>query len=139
MADLDLLNAWQSQPHVSEWWDAEEPYDAEELGDCRVSRWIVDFDQSPFAYMQDYTVHGWEEHHFAHLPSGARGIDQFIGEPDMIGIGHGSAFIAEGTVGYFVLEACFRHWLTNLSPKTTANWVLASNHSRGGRFHSSAA
>jgi len=27
----------------------------------------------------------------------------------------------------------------NLSPKTTANWVLASNHSRGGRFHSSAA
>lgn len=30
-------------------------------------------------------------------------------------------------------------WLTNLSPKTTANWVLASNHSRGGRFHSSAA
>ena len=22
----------------------------------------------------------------------------------------------------------FRHWQTNLSPKTTANWVLASNH-----------
>ena len=36
-------------------------------------------------------------------------------------------------------EAVFRHWQTNLSPKTTANWVLASNHSRGGRFHSSAA
>lgn len=29
--------------------------------------------------------------------------------------------------------------ITNLSPKTTANWVFASNHSRGGRFHSSAA
>ena len=36
-------------------------------------------------------------------------------------------------------EAVFRHWQTNLSSKTTANWVLASNHSRGGRFHSSAA
>ena len=47
--------------------------------------------------------------------------------------------IPNGTVGYFVREACFRHWQTNLSPKTTANWVLASNHSRGGRFHSSAA
>src|SRR5690606_33675897 len=46
---------------------------------------------------------------------------------------------SRGTVGYFVPEACFRHWLTNLSPKTTANWVLASNRSRGGRFHSSAA
>jgi hypothetical protein len=44
-----------------------------------------------------------------------------------------------GTVGYFVREAGCRHWLTNLSPKTTANWVLASIHSRGGRFHSSAA
>ncbi|MFC5757507.1 hypothetical protein, partial [Rhizobium sp. GCM10022189] len=30
-----------------------------------------------------------------------------------------------------------RHWLKNRSPKTTANWVLASNHSRGGRFQSS--
>jgi hypothetical protein len=27
----------------------------------------------------------------------------------------------------------------NLSPKTTANWVLALSHSRGDRFHSSAA
>ena len=39
----------------------------------------------------------------------------------------------------FCARGRFRHWLTNLSPKTTANWVLASNHSRGGRFHSSAA
>jgi hypothetical protein len=46
---------------------------------------------------------------------------------------------AGGTIRNFVSEAVFRHWQTNLSPKTTANWVLASNHSRGGRFHSSAA
>jgi hypothetical protein len=46
---------------------------------------------------------------------------------------------AGGTIRNFVREAVFRHWQTNLSPKTTANWVLASNHSRGGRFHSSAA
>jgi aminoglycoside 6'-N-acetyltransferase len=32
-------------------------------------------------------------HHFACLPPGSRGMDQFIGEPDMIGRGHGSAFI----------------------------------------------
>jgi hypothetical protein len=44
-----------------------------------------------------------------------------------------------GTVRYFVREAGFRHQMTNLSPKMTANWVLASIHSRGGRFHSSAA
>ena len=34
-------------------------------------------------------------HHFSFLPPGSRGIDQFIGEPDMIGRGHGSAFVRE--------------------------------------------
>jgi hypothetical protein len=46
--------------------------------------------------------------------------------------------VDDGAVGYVVLEACFRHWLTNRSSKTTANCVLTSNHSRGRRFHSSA-
>ena len=44
-----------------------------------------------------------------------------------------------GPVGNFVREAGFVHQTVNLSPKMMANWVLASNHSRGGRFHSSAA
>ncbi len=44
-----------------------------------------------------------------------------------------------GTVRYFVCEAHSRHWLTNHSPNMTANWVLASTHSRGGRFQSCAA
>jgi hypothetical protein len=44
-----------------------------------------------------------------------------------------------GTISNFVREADYRHQMTNLSPKITANWVFASLHSRGGRFHSSAA
>ena len=54
---------------------------------------------------------------------------------------HGSASptAADGTVSNFVREADFRHQMTNLSPKITANWVFASNHSRGGRFQSCAA
>ena len=43
-----------------------------------------------------------------------------------------------GSVRRFVLGP-FCQTLTNLSPKKTANCVLASNHSRGGRFHASAA
>lgn len=43
--------------------------------------------------MQDYSVHGWEEHHFAALPDGSRGLDQYIGDPQMVGAGHGTAFI----------------------------------------------
>lgn len=93
MGDLPMLLEWQRQPHVRVWWDSGEPYGKEALSDHRVSRFIVSFETHPFAFMQDYSVHGWEGHHFAHLPKGARGIDQYIGEPKMIGIGHGSAFI----------------------------------------------
>ncbi|MEX0349593.1 MAG: GNAT family N-acetyltransferase [Paracoccaceae bacterium] len=94
-ADLGLLATWQSQPHVREWWDSDEPRTEKELADPRVARWIVSTTGRPFAYMQDYTVHGWDDHHFFQLPKGSRGIDQFIGEPDMMGQGHGSAFISE--------------------------------------------
>lgn len=95
MNDLALLKAWQKAPHVGEWWDASEPYSAADLADIRVARWIVSHAARPFAFMQDYAVHGWDEHHFSYLPKGSRGIDQFIGEADMVGVGHGSAFIAK--------------------------------------------
>lgn len=93
---------WQSRPHVREWWDADAPYDQDDISDPRVARWIVEMDGRPFAFMQDYTVHGWEEHHFAHLPKGSRGIDQYIGEPDMIGSGHGFAFIGDRMRSLFI-------------------------------------
>ena len=49
-----------------------------------------------------------------------------------------AAHMRLGSVRRFVLGP-FCQTLTNLSPKMTANCVLASNHSRGGRFHASAA
>lgn len=95
IADLDLLKRWQAQPHVRKWWDPADPYDEEDMKDLRVSRWIVSMNARPFGFMQDYTVHGWDNHHFADLPEGSRGIDQFIGDARMIGIGHGTALIGE--------------------------------------------
>lgn len=91
--DLDLLEEWRSKPHVRAWWGSAEPYKEEKITDPRVERWIVSTLGRPFAFMQDYTVHGWEDHHFAKLPKGSRGIDQYIGDSEMIGVGHGSAFI----------------------------------------------
>lgn len=91
--DLDLLRAWQSTPHVRQWWGPDEPYDAQKLADPRVVRWIVSAFDRPFAFMQDYSVHGWDDHHFGHLPKGARGTDQYIGDAGMIGLGHGVGFI----------------------------------------------
>ena len=54
---------------------------------------IVSFRGRPFAYVQDYAAAAWPQPHFAHLPAGARAIDAFIGEPDMLGRGHGAAFL----------------------------------------------
>ncbi|MGK9283852.1 acetyltransferase [Sinorhizobium meliloti] len=74
--DLPLLAAWRSNPHVRAWWGSDGSHDAADLADPRVARWIVSTAERPFAFMQDYTVHGWENHHFAELPEGSRGIDQ---------------------------------------------------------------
>ena len=52
---------------------------------------LVPHDGRPFAYAQDYDVHTLPQEHLNHLPEGSRGFDSFIGEPDMVGIGHGSA------------------------------------------------
>lgn len=43
------------------------------------------------------------------------------------------------TIGIFMFEASIRHASTERSLNIKANWVFASNHSRGGRFHSAAA
>jgi aminoglycoside 6'-N-acetyltransferase len=95
LADFDLLLRWQTAPHVSRWWGTDDPFDEEALADARVSRWIVSLEQRAFAYMQDYAVHGWGQHHFDHLPEGSRGIDQYIGETEMVGRGHGTGFIRQ--------------------------------------------
>jgi aminoglycoside 6'-N-acetyltransferase len=95
-ADLPLLRRWRAQPHVIEWWGAPDVEDPTEvLADPRIAMWIVEHEGRPFAYAQDYSPHDWEPHPFAHLPPKSRGVDQYIGEPDMIGRGHGSAFVRE--------------------------------------------
>ena len=54
---------------------------------------IVSFEDRPFAYVQHYQTDAWPQPHFAHLPAGSRAIDAFVGEPDMLGKGHGSVFL----------------------------------------------
>ena len=80
-------------PRSRRWGDGE-TFDADGLADPRVARWIVSCGGAPFAYLQDYDVHGWPDHHFADLPAPSRGIDQFIGSPAMRDRGHGARMVA---------------------------------------------
>ena len=95
-ADLPLLRVWLRMPEVVRWWgDPEEQYALldEDLNEPRMVMPLVLFGGQPFAYVQDYAVGDWPQPHFKGLPAGARAIDAFVGEPDMIGRGHGSTFL----------------------------------------------
>ena len=91
-----MVRRWLAKPHVVEWWgDPDEQFAlvSEDLDHPSMDQFIVAIDDRPFAYLQCYDPDAWPNNGFGALPGGARGIDQFIGEPDMIDRGHGSALI----------------------------------------------
>jgi aminoglycoside 6'-N-acetyltransferase len=95
-ADLPLVRRWLAAPHVAQWWgDADEQFAlvAADLDHPDMNQFIVVTDDRPIGYLQCYEPPAWSDHPFGSQPKGACGIDQFIGEPDMIDRGHGSAFI----------------------------------------------
>jgi aminoglycoside 6'-N-acetyltransferase len=94
--DIAMLDIWLRTPAVVRWWGEPEGQARlleEDLSDPRMTMRIVSFHGRPFAYAQHYAVHTWPHPHFACLPTGSRAIDAFIGESDMVGKGHGSAFL----------------------------------------------
>lgn len=94
-SDLRIIKPWLLTPAVKLWYpDSDYIEDLEEhLEDARIQMQLVCFKGQPFAYVQDYDIHGWEDHHLSFLPPGSRGLDSFIGKPDMIGCGHGTNYI----------------------------------------------
>lgn len=96
---IDLVNDWIARPHVAQWWleadGASSFVDRADFDEPDFRMWLVSLDGRPFAYAQDYDPHLYPDHYFYDRDKPARGIDQFIGEPDMIGSGHGSAFIRQ--------------------------------------------
>jgi aminoglycoside 6'-N-acetyltransferase len=94
-ADLPLIRRWLETPHVSEWWhDPAEQFElvSGDLDHPDMAQYVVASDGRPFAYLQCYNLSDWNTG-FGAQPSGTRGLDQFIGEADMLDRGHGSAFI----------------------------------------------
>ncbi|HEU0084145.1 MAG TPA: GNAT family N-acetyltransferase [Bradyrhizobium sp.] len=98
-ADLPLVRRWLETPHVSEWWhDPAEQFElvSGDLGHPDMAQYIVALDRRPFGYLQCYKLSDWNTG-FGPQPAGTRGLDQFIGEADMLDRGHGSAFIRSFT------------------------------------------
>jgi aminoglycoside 6'-N-acetyltransferase len=92
--DLGLVERWLAMPHVVQWW----PLGVKQLerirahfDDPAIDLFMVSLDNRPIGYLQSYDPGAEVDHPFRDQPAGTRGIDQFIGEPQMIGRGHGSA------------------------------------------------
>ena len=93
--DLPTIRRWLETPHVSGWWlDPAEQFElvSGDLGHPDMAQFIVAAGGREFAYLQCYNLTAWDSG-FGPQPEGTRGLDQFIGEADMIGCGHGSAFV----------------------------------------------
>jgi aminoglycoside 6'-N-acetyltransferase len=95
-ADAARVAAWRARPHVFRWWgDPDDEPEADRLVDASLAYWIVELNGRPFAFIQDYRIHAWPDHPFAFLPQGSRGMDTFIGEPALLGQGHGARFVRQ--------------------------------------------
>jgi aminoglycoside 6'-N-acetyltransferase len=95
--DLPMIRRWLETPEVTRWWGAPDEQYALVSGDLDhpdMDQFIVALDDQPFGYIQCYALSTWNLGFGAH-PANTRGIDQFIGIPDMIGRGHGSGFIRQ--------------------------------------------
>lgn len=99
--DLPLLGAWLRLPEVRRWWgdpDHELGLLREDLNNPAMTMLLAFHDGRPFGYLQHYDVRAWPPAYFAHLPEGARAVDMFIGETDMLGGGHGPALLRQVAV-----------------------------------------
>jgi aminoglycoside 6'-N-acetyltransferase len=96
-AYLALIRRWLQTPEVVRWWGQPDEQYALVSGDLDhpdMDQFIVALGGHPFGYIQCYALSTWNQG-FGSQPPATRGIDQFIGEPEMIGRGHGSGFIRQ--------------------------------------------
>lgn len=91
-----MVTRWTRTPRAAVWFTDPDYHDelADHLTDGRIAQWIVLLDAEPLAYLQDYDIHGWEDHPLGFLPKGSRGLDTLIGSEVQMGRGLGPRYLA---------------------------------------------
>lgn len=96
--DLPLIARWLESPEVARWWgDPQGELDliTGDFDEPAMRQWLVEWKDRPFAYVQTYRSGAWPQAHLEHLSPETAMVDAFIGEPAMLGVGHGGAFLRE--------------------------------------------
>ena len=104
--DLPLARRWLLEPHVRRWWrddPKEEDYPEGTLrewrkavrGEDKTDLFVIHLDARPIGVIQSYRVQDYPDYlaELGGLGQPAASIDVFIGEPDVIGKGHGTALM----------------------------------------------
>ncbi len=122
--DLDLLCHWLNQPHVREWWndnlssdEIKSVYKAR-IGNDIVVPFIAYFDNQPIGFIQYYHANKVGDGWWPDEVAGTMGIDQFIGEPQLINRGIGTQMIRAFT-DYLLHEVHAKKIITDVDPLNT--------------------
>jgi aminoglycoside 6'-N-acetyltransferase len=96
---LNMISDWLAEPHVAKWWGANPEEEMasimEHLDSVSVEPFIIMLGDEAVGYLQTYDPHLEDDHPYQDQPTGTLGLDQFIGEPDLIGQGHGPRLLDE--------------------------------------------
>lgn len=105
-SDTPLLRRWLLEPHVRRWWN-DDP-DEHDYPDGTMAEWmkavrgqdptdmfLIHLEGRPIGVIQFYRVQDYADYvaELGPLPAPAVSIDVFIGEPDLIGKGHGTGLM----------------------------------------------
>jgi len=112
-ADLPIVRRWLLESHVKRWWDdgVKSPYPDASIEDYREAiqgkdptyHYLALIDTRPIGMFQHYRIADDPEYASAlALGEDAVGIDLFIGEVELIGLGHGPAMVRQ-----FLLDVAF--------------------------------
>ena len=115
------MRRWLVEPHVERWWNdgVKTPYPDAEIEEYREAiqgkdptyRYLTQIDTRPVGLIQHYRIADSPEYAEAlALGEDAIGVDLFIGEPELIGRGHGAAmlrqFLREVAFPFHGLDVC---------------------------------
>ena len=112
-ADLSLLCDWLNEPHVKEWWDDNLTNDeikskyGTRIGDSVIVPFIAYLNKKPIGFIQYYQADKVGDGWWPDEVEGTIGIDQFIGEKDLLNRG----------IGTKMIRAFVHHLFRNLNAK----------------------
>jgi aminoglycoside 6'-N-acetyltransferase len=118
LKDFPLARRWLLEPHVRRWWH-DDPKEADYpegtlrdwaqaiRGEDPTDMFLIQIDGRPIGVLQSYRVQDYPDYvaELGELAETAASLDLFIGEPGLVGMGHGPALIRE-----FLLRLAFERY-----------------------------